>query len=77
MGLRTTIKLDLGSVIHFAFGVLAALLREEALFTVIFLVKQLLDAYGGEDPAEASGDIAEFTAGLIVGLIITHMIFSV
>lgn len=77
MSLKTTVKLDLGSVVHFIFGALAALLREEVLFTAIFLVKQLLDVYGGEDPAEASGDIAEFTAGLIVGLFIARIIFSV
>jgi hypothetical protein len=41
----------------------------EYLFTAIFLVKQLGDAYFlGEDWADTSGDIVEYVIGLIIGL---------
>ena len=64
---RTRVGLDWGSLVHVAFGFLAALLGFEWLAALLFLAKQLLDVYGGEDTAEASGDIAEFCAGLALG----------
>jgi hypothetical protein len=65
----TSIRPDLGSVAHVVFGLLAALLHAEYLFTAIFLVKQLGDALlAGEDWAEASGDLAEYAIGLVAGL---------
>jgi hypothetical protein len=65
----TAIRPDLGSVAHVVFGLLAALLYAEYLFTAIFLVKQLGDALlAGEDWTEASGDLAEYSVGLVAGL---------
>jgi hypothetical protein len=65
----TSVRPDLGSVAHVVFGLLAALLRAEGLFTAIFLVKQVGDALlAGEDWAEASGDLAEYSVGLVAGL---------
>jgi hypothetical protein len=68
-GRATKVSVDWGSVAHVAYGFLAALLHAEYLFTAIFLVKQLGDALlAGEDWAEASGDLAEYSVGLVAGL---------
>ena len=67
--LGTEIKLDWGSIIHLIFGMMAILLRQEWLFTVIFLFKQAIDVYGGEPTEEASGDIAEYCTGLTAGML--------
>jgi hypothetical protein len=65
----TAIRPDFGSVAHVVFGLLAALLYAEYLFTAIFLVKQLGDALlAGEDWAETSGDLVEYAIGLVAGL---------
>jgi len=65
----TVLKPDLGSVAHVIFGLLAALLHAEYLFTAIFLVKQVGDALlAGEDWAETSGDLVEYSVGLVAGL---------
>jgi len=71
---RTEIRLDFGTFVHFLFGMLAAWLGSEYLFTTIFLVKQIACdlLVGGEDYAEQSGDIAEFASGLVVGLVLRH-----
>jgi len=65
--LRTVVRMDLGSVVHVICGHLAVLFRQEWLLTVIFLVKQILDVFDGEDVAETSGDIAEFVFGMMIG----------
>ena len=66
---QTKVSLDWGSIIHILFGLLATMLNMEYLFTAIFLVKQLGDAYFlGEDWADTSGDIVEYVIGLIIGL---------
>ncbi|MEM2233924.1 MAG: hypothetical protein QXP81_10350 [Nitrososphaerota archaeon] len=68
--LKTCVGLDWGSLAHVAFGVAAVLLGFEWLATLIFLAKQLVDLYGGEEACEASGDIAEYALGLTVGFIL-------
>jgi hypothetical protein len=66
---QTKISLDWGSMFHVLLGFWAVLLNMEYLFTAIFLVKQLGDAYFlGEDWAETSGDIVEYVIGLMIGL---------
>ncbi|MEM1928978.1 MAG: hypothetical protein QXH81_03325 [Thermofilaceae archaeon] len=65
--LKTCIGLDWGSLVHAAFGILAVLLGFEWIATLIFLVKQLVDLYGGEEACETAGDMAEYALGLTVG----------
>lgn len=64
------IGLDWGSLVHVVFGLLAALLHQEWLSTIIFLFKQAVDLYGGEESSETSGDVAEYTIGLVSGLVV-------
>lgn len=59
---------DWGTVIHFVWGLAGGVLGQPWLFTLIMLFKQFLDYWEGEDWPETSGDIAEFAAGLLVGL---------
>lgn len=69
---------DVGTFIHFIYGFITPVLGlmigdlpfAVGLFTTLFVLKQLLDVYGGEVPRITGGDIAEFTAGLIAGLIL-------
>ena len=72
------IDCDAGTVVHFIYGLLGILLGwgvgllafSWAMTTFVFIVKQLLDVYGGEKPKITGGDIAEKEAGTIVGLAI-------
>lgn len=72
------IDMDVGTVVHFIYGFLAPVLGflidnlpfVISLFTVIFVLKQFLDVYGGEVPKITGGDISEFASGLVVGLIL-------
>ena len=68
---KTRITRDWGLLFHFLFGFLATFLGHPWLFTLIFLFKQLiLDLMaGGEDPSIVSGDLAEYSAGLVAGAI--------
>ena len=67
----TEVSADWGSVAHVLYGFLAALLHVEYLFTAIFLVKQVGDVLlTGEDWSETSGDIVEYSVGLVVGLVV-------
>jgi hypothetical protein len=68
--LNTKVDLDLGSLVHVVFGLLAAFLHQELVFTIIFLFKQGVDLAGGEAKPECSGDVAEYACGLIVGLLL-------
>ncbi|MEM3646593.1 MAG: hypothetical protein QW334_00410 [Thermofilum sp.] len=65
----TRVKPDYGSIVHFIFGVLAVLLNQIPVFTAIFLFKQAVDLVTGEHGDEVSGDVAEYSAGLILMLL--------
>jgi len=65
----TRVISDLGTIFHFLFGFLGGILDTSYLFAGIFVFKQYMDWRTGEDWPETSGDIAEFAAGLIAGLI--------
>jgi len=71
----TEISLDWGSVAHFLFGFLGGILDASYLFTGIFVFKQLWDFREGEEWAETSGDVSEFSSGLVVGLIAKQFLF--
>lgn len=64
--------LDLGSLAHFIFGLIAGFLGgiPMILFTEIFLFEQYRDWKNGEDPSETERDVAEYVIGLIIALII-------
>lgn len=68
------IDLNWGTLIHVIFGLLAAFLRQECLFTLIFLFKQVVDLIGGESSSECSGDVAEYTIGLVVAMLIRILV---
>ena len=78
------IDMDLGTAVHFLYGLLGILLGwgvgllafSWAITTFVFIVKQLLDVYGGEKPKITGGDIAEKEAGTIVGLVIVSLLGS-
>jgi hypothetical protein len=68
------IKLDLGSIIHVIYGILAVVLHSEILFTVLFIAKQAIDLYGEEDPSETSTDLVEYAAGIVIAKVIILLI---
>ena len=73
--LKTKITLDGGTLVHFIFGLLALLLDQAWLFTVIFLTKQMIDlAWGHEEPSETGGDIAEYSLGVVIGLVLMKLL---
>jgi len=65
----TRVIFDLETIFHFLFGFLGGILDASYLFTGIFVFKQYMDWRTSEDWPETSGDIAEFSTGLIAGLI--------
>ena len=70
----TKTNFDLGSIIHYFFGFLAVILGHEYLFTIVFIIKQLGDAFlTKEDWSETSGDIIEYMAGFITGVILLKL----
>jgi len=72
---QTKITLDLGTVFHVLFGVLAVVLGREWLFSSFFVIKQMIDLiWGGEEPAETSGDLVEYLVGFCVALLIRRLI---
>ena len=44
-----------------------------AVAAAVFLFKQAVDVGGGERPEEASGDVAEFAAGLLAGWLVARL----
>jgi len=72
--LKTVVTKSFGTIVHVCYGVLAGILHQEWLFTIIFLFKQFLDVYNGENPAVTSGDIASYALGLIIGLMVMKVI---
>jgi hypothetical protein len=74
MALKTRISFDLGTIAHLIFGFLAVFFHYEFLFTLIFIFKQVVDVYGGEDVEETSGDIAVYCFGLVVGVIVLRLL---
>jgi len=70
----TEITLDFGTIFHFLFGFLGGVLDASYLFAGIFLFKQFWDFKEGEEWAETSGDIAEFSSGLVAGLIMKRFL---
>ncbi|MEM1588976.1 MAG: hypothetical protein QXT26_06710 [Thermoproteota archaeon] len=79
------IDMDAGTFVHALFGFLGVILGRAlkqlpfvvSLFSILFVLKQLLDVYGGEVPKVTGGDIAEYSTGLIVGLIIIVLLDAV
>jgi len=70
----TRISWDLGTLVHFLWGLAGGILAPW-LFTAVFIFKQALDHFRGEeDWAETSGDIAEFCGGLLLGLALAHLL---
>jgi len=68
-------EIDFGTFAHFLFGFLGGILDASYLFTGIFVFKQYMDWRAGEDWPETSGDIAEFSSGLVFGLIVKQFLF--
>jgi hypothetical protein len=67
-------EIDLGSVGHFIFGLLAVLLGVIWPFTFIFMILQTMDWLDGEDPHQTELDVAEYAFGLIVALIFVALV---
>jgi len=66
----TKLTLDRGTLAHVLFGLLGPILGYPELFTAVFCVKQVGDyLWSREEWPESAGDITEFSAGLVVGLI--------
>lgn len=66
------VGLDLGSVVHALVGFLVAYLDALVAIAVAeaYVAYQLLDFWSGEDAAETRGDLVEFIAGLVCGLLL-------
>lgn len=71
---KTIIEFKKGMLYHILFGFLGATLGYVWLFTLIFLFKQMLDLIDGEPPARVSGDVAEYSVGLILGLLVSRVL---
>lgn len=71
---RTIVEFKHGMIFHVMFGFIGALLGYPYLFTLIFMFKQVLDLMDGEPPAVVSGEIAEYSLGLIIGLLVKVMV---
>jgi hypothetical protein len=71
----TTIDLGFGSLVHVAFGIVATIFGKELVFSLLFVIKQIIDLVGGEKPDETSGDIAEFACGLVLGCLLRAFFF--
>jgi hypothetical protein len=54
-------------IVHVLFGVLAPLLNQEWLLTLIYITYQLIDFIGDEDIKEIKNDIIEYAVGLLIG----------
>jgi ABC-type Co2+ transport system permease subunit len=69
------VRFDWGALVHFVFGLLSGWLGpwQSAVAEAVFLFKQAVDLKGGERPEEASGDVAEFAAGLLAGWLVTRL----
>jgi ABC-type Co2+ transport system permease subunit len=72
---RTEVRLDWGALVHFVFGLLSGWLGpwQSAVATAVFIFKQAVDVRGSERPEEASGDVAEFAAGLLTGWLVARL----
>jgi ABC-type Co2+ transport system permease subunit len=72
---RMEVRFDWGALIHFVFGLLSGWLGpwQSAVAAAVFLFKQAVDLKGGERSAEASGDVAEFAAGLLTGWLVARL----
>ena len=70
----TKVDINWGTLIHVLFGLLAVFLHQEWVFTVIFLFKQYVDLHGGEASDECSGDIAEYSVGLVLGILVRRVL---
>jgi hypothetical protein len=62
--------MHVSDIAHVLFGLLASLLNQEWLFTLIYITYQLVDLIGGESPEELKGDIVEYALGLLAGLLV-------
>lgn len=68
-------KPDLGSLAHFAFGIVAVALDVLWLFSLIFLFLQASDLiWERESPSETELDTAEYAAGVIAGLVVRGLL---
>jgi Na+-driven multidrug efflux pump len=71
----TEIDLGFGSLVHVVFGIVATIFGKELVFSLLFIVKQIIDLVGGENPNETSGDIAEYACGLVLGCLFRVFFF--
>ena len=65
----TELTINVYGLIHFLFGYLGVMLGFPYLFTGIFVVKQLIDYHAGEESEITSGDLVEFSGGLVFALL--------
>ncbi|MBS7642778.1 MAG: hypothetical protein QW374_04910 [Candidatus Bathyarchaeia archaeon] len=72
--LNTIIEFRHGVIFHILFGFIGAVLGYPWLFSLIFIFKQILDLIDGDPPARISGEVAEYTLGLILGLLVDAFI---
>lgn len=59
-----------GWLSHSIFGFVGAVSGLGLEFTVAYVVYQLLDVLGGEDPRETCVDIVEYCAGMFIGALV-------
>jgi hypothetical protein len=60
--------MHVSDIAHFALGLLASLLNQEWLFTLIYITYQLVDYYCEKNCKELKEDIVEYALGLLLGL---------
>jgi len=65
-------KWDLGSIAHLVYGLLAVAFDQLWLFSMFFVILQVMDWIDGELTDETDRDCAEFILGLIIGLTLSH-----
>ncbi|MCC6050428.1 MAG: hypothetical protein LM580_06960 [Thermofilum sp.] len=72
---RMEIRFYWSALVHFVFGLLSGWLGpwQSAVAAAVFLFKQAVDLKGGERSEEASGDVAEFATGLLVGWLVARL----
>ena len=63
----------LASLAHVAFGMLAALLQQELLYTVVYIAYQVADYIEEGNAGEVREDIAEYAAGLVTGSLLRFL----
>jgi len=71
--MRTKLTLDWGTLAHLVWGLLACLLDQLWLFSLLYVLKQIGDFHAGEPWEETSGDLVEYSGALVAGLILRQV----